>query len=93
MANENNKSDYTKPFMDLIKYLPEVYRSDVNNSIFANLFNRFLTKQEVDKVSGYIGRGNRNAIVSRQIQESDVHRQAFQLQPILYNKIANLNHN
>ena len=92
MANENNKSDYTKPFMDLSKYLPEPYQSDVNVSLFNNLFNRFLTKQEISKVSGYIGQGNDSAIVSRQIKENDVHRQAYQLQPILYDKIGSVEH-
>ena len=92
MANENNKSDYTKPFMDLSKYLPEPYQSDVNASLFNNLFNRFLTKQEISKVSGYIGPGNTSAVVSRQIKENDVHRQAYQLQPILCDKFGSIEH-
>ncbi len=78
--------------MDLVKYLPEPYQSDVNISLFGNLFNRFLSKQEIEKVAGYIGRGNKNAIISRQIKENDVHRQAFQLQPILNNKIGSIEH-
>ncbi len=78
--------------MDLLNLLPAPYQSDTNISLFNNLFNRFLSKQEIKKVSGYIGQGNTNAIVSRQIQENDVHRQAFQLQPILYNKIGTIEH-
>jgi len=88
----NDKSDYNKVFMDLVKHLPETYLSDVNISLLDNLFNRFLTKQEIEKISGYIGRGNEGAITSRQIKEADVHRQAFQLQPILYDKIGTIEH-
>jgi len=87
-----NKTDYTKPRMDLVDLLPEPLRSDANLSIFNNIFNRYLTKQEIEKVSGYIGRGNSSALRSRQIQESTVHRQAFQLQPIPYNKIGSIEH-
>jgi len=87
-----NKTDYTKARMDLIKLLPEPLQSDVNLSLFDNIFNRYLTKQEVEKVAGYIGRGNPSALRSRQIHEQDVHRQAYQLQPIPYNKIGSIEH-
>jgi len=88
----DNKTDYTKARMDLLKLLPEPMQSDVNLSLFDNIFNRYLTKQEVEKVAGYIGRGNPFALRSRQIHEQDVHRQAFQLQPIPYNKIGSVEH-
>jgi len=87
-----NKTDYTKPRMDLVDLLPEPLRSDANLSIFNNIFNRYMTKQEIEKVSGYIGRGNPSALQSRRINESTVHRQAFQLQPIPYNKIGSIEH-
>ena len=85
-----DNSDYTKPYIKLFELLPEVYKSDTNKALFANLFGRYLTKQETERVAGYIGEGNPNAIVSRQIHEPTVHRQAFQLQPILYNKIGSV---
>ncbi len=88
----DNKTDYTKPRTDLLKLLPEPLQSDVNLSLFDNIFNRYLTKQEIEKVAGYIGRGNPNALRSRQIHEQDVHRQAYQLQPIPYNKIGSVEH-
>ena len=88
----NNNSDYERKYLDLFKLLPEVYKSDTNEALFANLFNRFLTKQEVHKVTGYAGHGNPEAIVSRQIPEPTVHRQAFQLQPIVNNKIGSIEH-
>ncbi len=85
-----DNSDYTKPYIKLFELLPEVYKSDTNKALFANLFGRYLTKQETERVAGYIGEGNPNAIVSRQIHEPTVHRQAYQLQPILYNKIGSV---
>ena len=85
-----DNSDYSKPYVKLFELLPEVYKSDVNKSLFANLFDRFLTKQETERVAGYIGEGNPNAVISRQIHEVDVHRQGYQLQPILYNKIGSV---
>jgi hypothetical protein len=85
-----DNSDYTKPHTKLFELLPEVYQSDTNRSLFANLFDRYLTKQETSRVAGYVGQGNPNAVVSRQIHEVDVHRQAYQLQPILYNKVGSV---
>ncbi len=85
-----DNSDYTKPYMKLFDLLPEVYKSDTNKSLFANLFSRYLTKQETERVAGYVGDGNPNAIISRQIHEPTVHRQGYQLQPILYNKVGSV---
>lgn len=87
-----NNTDYNKKFMDLYDALPEVYRSNTNRSTFYNLFNRFLTKQDVRKVAGYIGEPNINAIVRRQIEEPTLHRQAYQLQPILNASIGSVPH-
>jgi len=88
----DNKTDYMIKFMDLLELLPEPYQSDVNISVVNNLFNRFLTKKETVRVSGYIGVGNQNALTPRRIKENDIHRQAFQLQPILYDKIGTIEH-
>jgi hypothetical protein len=88
VANDN--SDYKKPRTNLFEHLPEVYRSDTNKVVFENLFNRFLTKHEMEQVAGYVGKGNPRAITKRQIHEPTVHRQGNQLQPILYNKIGSV---
>lgn len=87
-----DNSDYNLPRTKLHELLPEPYNSDVNKSVFENLFNRFLTKSENHAVAGYIGDGNPNALISRQINEPTIHRQASQLQPILYNKIGSIEH-
>ena len=87
---DRNDSDYTKPFTDLFDLLPEVYRSDTNRALIRNVFNRYLTKPELTRVQGYIGQGNVNAITRRQIQEDTPHRQAYQLQPILFDKVGSV---
>jgi len=72
--------------------LPDVFRSDLNQSLFENTLNRFLSKSETIPVAGIIGKSNLSAIIKRQLQEPTPHRQAFQLQPILYNKIGTVEH-
>ena len=78
--------------MKLDELLPSVYRSDFNRSLFENTFNRFFTKPETQPVSGYIGRSTAKYVKSRQIVEPDIHRQAFQLQPIVYAKNGTVDH-
>jgi hypothetical protein len=58
----------------------------------SNLFNRYLSKDETVHAVGYIGQGNPAAVVNRQLKEPTVYRQAYQLQPILYEKIGSEEH-
>ena len=88
----SDNSDYNKPRTNLFDLLPDTHKTDVNRSVFENLFNRFLTKSETEKVAGYIGKGNPNAITKRQIHEHTIHRQGYQLQPLLYKKIGSTEH-
>jgi len=92
VSSRNDNSDYTKKSTNLFDLLPEVYHSDTSKAIFSNLFNRFLTKQEVQKVAGYIGEGNPNALIKRQIVEPTLQRQTNQLQPIMHTKIGSIDH-
>ena len=87
-----DNSDYSRPRTKLNELLPGNLRSETTNVLFENLFNRFLTKNETSRVAGYIGDGNPEAIVQRQIHEPTVHRQAFQLQPVLNAKIGSVEH-
>lgn len=87
-----DNSDYDKDRIKLHEQLPDVYQSETSKVLFENLFNRFLTKNETKRVAGYIGKGVESAIVKRQIQEPTLHRQAFQLQPILTSKIGSVEH-
>ena len=83
-----NNSDHTKPFNNINNYLPEVYRSDVNRSAFDVAFNRHLTKDDTSRVAGFIGEGNPDALVDRQIKEATPHRQAYQLSTTMYSKVG-----
>jgi len=85
-------SDFEKPFFNLISRLSDVYHSKTNISLFNNTFHRFLSKTELESIIGVIGEKNQNAITDRQLPELTPHRQAFQLQPLLYKKIATVDH-
>ncbi len=89
-TDSNNNSDYDTPSTDLFGLLPAPYQSNTNRSVFSNLFNRFLSKNQTQQVIGYIGFGNPAAVVVRQIKEPTVGRQAYQLQPLLYDKIGTI---
>lgn len=85
----SKNTDNKKPYTDLFDYLPEVNKSEINESFFQNALNRHLTKDDTERVSGYIGQSNPNAIINRQIKEPTPHRQAYQLQPTAYSKLGN----
>lgn len=63
--------------------LPEVYRSNFNNSFFGVTVNRLLSPDDTTHVSGYIGRGRDT---TRRIKEKTYFRQANQLQPMVLNQ-------
>lgn len=87
-----NNSDYKKPRINLFDLLPSVYQSDVNKGILENLHNRFLTKTELEKVVGMIGKKLPTDVDVNLIPEQTTHRQAWQLQPLLYKKVATVDH-
>ncbi|MGZ8924395.1 MAG: hypothetical protein ACXW2E_00795 [Nitrososphaeraceae archaeon] len=86
--DQNNKQ------LKIADYLPEVYQSDVNKSLTEMVFDRYLSKDDTTHVSGFVGSGNKNSLVDRQIKESatdpheEVQRQAYQLVPIVHTKIG-----
>ena len=73
----SNKSDYNKPRTNIFDLLPEVLQSDTNRSVLENTFNRYLTKAETKHVNGFVGVGNPNALIDRQIVEPTPDRQAY----------------
>lgn len=83
-----NYSDHKKPSNNINNFLPEVYKSDVNQSVFDMAFNRHLTKDDTARVAGFVGQGNPAALVDRQIKEATPHRQAFQLAPTMLTKVG-----
>lgn len=85
-------SDKNKPQINIGDYLPEVYKSDINQSISNTVLDKYLSKDDTVQVSGYVGVNNAQTIVNRQLVESSTdshdqsHRQAFQLAPTMYSK-------
>ncbi|TFG95954.1 hypothetical protein E4H12_12160, partial [Candidatus Thorarchaeota archaeon] len=90
MSTKSDNND--KPRTDIFELLPEVFRSDLNETLFEASFNRHLTKDDTVRVSGFIGQGNPAALVDRQIQEPTPYRQAFQLQPVMYTRVGSVDH-
>jgi len=68
--------------------LPNVLRSDTNEAVFENVFNKFLTKDDTSHIAGYIGQSNPTSLTKRQLPEPTPQLQAFQLQPTLYTKVG-----
>lgn len=83
-----NNSDHNKPATDINQLLPEVFKSDVNTSLFSTSFNRHLTKDDTSRVAGFIGESNASAVVDRRIKEATPHRQAFQLAPTMFSSVG-----
>ena len=99
----SNNSDYSLPFTNLFDYLPLKFKGDVNKYISANVFNRFLSKDESTFTFGSIGQRNTSYLAfdppgdyvngtpiyhDTRIPEPTILRQAWQLQPVLYIKLA-----
>lgn len=92
MSDKKNLSDYNRPRTDLNRLLPEYNLRDAKilEGLNHNLFNRFLTKDEVERVVGIIGSDEFTTEDVNQILEPTPYRQANQLQPIVYNKVGNV---
>lgn len=76
-----NRSDYNKPRFNINSFLPVHLRNELSTSLFENLHNRFLSKDESVYQRGTIGKPSTTA--TDRLPESSVFRQAYQLQPHL----------
>lgn len=72
------------------EYLPFVYQSPTNKSLAFNLFDRFLSSPNLEYVSGYVGKKNEFVATPRKLAESSDERYGHQLQPVMYEKIGNI---
>lgn len=88
----SKNSDYKKPFTNLFDLLPNTLQTEVNESMLENVFNRFLTKSESKYVYGTIGKKSTHIPNDNRLKEPTIHRQGFQLQPLIYKKIASVDH-
>lgn len=72
-------SDNNKPQLDLLQLIPNVFRSDINETLMTSVFNKMFTKDDVQNKAGNIGfQGTDNII------ETSAFRQAYQLTPSMY---------
>lgn len=76
----SDNSDYKLDYLKIDELFPSVFNTDVNKSVYNNSFNRFLTKNDNVRVTGTIG----NQLNANIIQEDTIHRQANQLQPLIF---------
>lgn len=90
MADKN--SDYNKKHINLNDFLPGANKGDLLESLNVNLFNRYLTKDEFDRIVGLIGDIDPNDSINKPITERTPFRQNNQLQPIITQQIGSANH-
>ena len=84
--------DYRKPRIQIEELFPDIFKTDINVSVLNNAENRLLTKPDTVYVDNAIGLKKPNIPNTNRITETDAHRQAWQLQPLLYSKIATIDH-
>lgn len=86
-------SDYSKNRINILKFLEgTTFDTDVNRSLIENTFNRFLTKDETTESIGTVGLRDVAASVDRQLKEDTIHRQTYQLQPLVHDRIATVDY-
>lgn len=75
-------SDSSKKNLDLNNLLPGANQSEVSHSFLSTLFQRWITKPEIEQVSGFIG--NRTGDQTKRIAGETPDTHANQLAPALY---------
>lgn len=88
----SNDFDYRKIRTQIEQLLPPYFRTDFSTSIFSNGADRFLTPDDTVYVNGTVGKKNTNVKQDNRIIEETIHRQAWQLQPLLYSKLATVDY-
>lgn len=81
---EQYGSDYSKPSLDLNSLLPSVNQSEVTHSFLGTLFQRWITKPELQDVSGVIA-SYKNPIADA-VTELTRSRQIQQLVPVFFSE-------
>ena len=74
-----NRSDYNKPRFNINSFLPGQLKNELSTSLFDNLHNRFLTKNDTVYQRGSIGRPSANN--TERFDEASTFRRAYQIQP------------
>lgn len=88
-----DNSDYSKPRMNLVKFLEgTTFDTPINRSLIENTYNRFLTKDETVESIGTVGLPDVATAIDRQLKEDTIHRQTYQLQPLMHKKVATVDY-
>lgn len=84
-----SKSDYKKSRININEHLPDIIsNTEISQSLHEMLFNRFLTKDEFDRIIGVIGDPDPTNPTSFQIQELNEYAQQHQLQPVPHGRVG-----
>lgn len=86
-----NVSDYTSPYnFRFGDYIPENQKNPLNEVVMSSIFDRFVTREETQRIIGTIGRQGTSA-TNNLITEDNVFDQAYQLQPVITSTIGTEN--
>lgn len=84
--------DYREESLKVDELLPENLQTEIMVSVFNNGINRLLTSEDTVRSTGSIGQNYKNVIQNRikeDVNHKDyIHRTTYQLQPLVYSKIA-----
>lgn len=83
-----NFSDYSKKRTNLNNFLPDTLRNAISESLNENLFNRFLTKNELRHIVGIIGDADTTNFGAPNVEEFSAFNQRNQLQPIAHTTVG-----
>jgi hypothetical protein len=84
--------DYRTEYLTVDGLLPENLQTEIMASVFNNGINRLITPPDTVRSTGSIGQNYKNVIQNRikeDVNHKDyIHRTTYQLQPLVYSKIA-----
>jgi len=84
--------DYRTEYLTVDGLLPENLQTEIMTSVFNNGINRLMTPPDTVRVTGSIGQNYKNVIQNRIKEDANhkhyIHRTTYQLQPLVYSKIA-----
>lgn len=80
-------TDYKKPHVDFSNLLPQYLRNKTSESLFKNVFNKFLTKDESLPLLGYVGDKVISDVLPA-LPQPNLERELNTLQPMVYAKVG-----
>lgn len=87
-----NNTDFNLPYTALYDQLTEVFKSDVNRSLFSTIIDRYVSRNEAVHVMGVVGKPTSADQLRAQLTETTASAQANQLQPMMFATRGNVTH-